>query len=90
MGLEWSEDSDSVGELEQSPSSAFSGGSLNAFSAGDRASNRRMPVQRISGILRVAALVSLLFGALVWGVWAGMAWSADLCATDRGVMDFAY
>jgi hypothetical protein len=90
MGLGWSEDSDSVRELEQSPSSLLWEGSLNAFSAGDQASSRRTPVQRISGILRAAALVSLLFGALAWGLWAGMAWSADTGATDRGVMDFAY
>jgi hypothetical protein len=65
-------------------------GSLNAFSAGDQASNRRVFYQGISGILRAAALVSLLSGALAWGLWAGMTRSADPGAPDRGVMDSAY
>jgi hypothetical protein len=90
MRFGWSEDLDSLREPEESPSSMVSERSLKSFSAGDQASNRRMLGQRISGILRAAALVSLLFGALACGLWAGMTWSADPRAPDRGVMDFAY
>jgi hypothetical protein len=48
---------------------------------------------RVSAILRaasLAALVGLLFGALACGLWVGMSWSADLSASDQGVMDFTY
>jgi hypothetical protein len=45
---------------------------------------------RILAILRVAALAGLLFGALAFGLWAGINWSADSSASDRGIMDFTY
>jgi len=67
--------------------------SLKTASAWDQASTLARRDGRIFTILRVAflaALVGLLFGALACGLWAGMSWSADLSAPDRGLMDFTY
>jgi hypothetical protein len=67
--------------------------SLKIVLAWDRASSPAMRGGRVSAILRaasLAALVGLLFGALACGLWVGMSWSADLSASDQGVMDFTY
>lgn len=64
--------------------------SLETFSVWNRTSSDAMFDRRILAVLRVATLVGLLFGALAFGLWAGMSWSADSSASDRGVMDFTY
>lgn len=76
--------------LDGWPSPMFASYSLKTVPAWDQTSGHAIRDGRISAILRVAALVGVLFGAVACGPWAGMTWSADLSAADRGVMDSAY
>jgi len=64
--------------------------SLEIFSVWDRTQSDAMSDWRILAVLRVAALGGLLFAILVLGVWAGMSWSVESSASDRGIMDFTY
>ena len=53
-------------------------GSLKGFLPGDQVSAHASRKDRILAILRAGALVGLLFGALMCGLWVGMNWSAFL------------
>ena len=64
--------------------------SLETFSAWNRSSSDAMSDRRILAVLRLVALIGLLFGALAFGVSAGMNWSADSSGSDQGIMDFTY
>jgi hypothetical protein len=81
---------DSFAELDKSPSITFTTCPTGTFSARDRASSESMRDAGIVATVRAAALAALLLGALAVGLGAGMTWSADLDAPDRGVTDFAY
>ena len=81
---------DSFGELHKSPSITLPTSSTETFSARDGASSDATRDGGIVASWRAAALVALLLGALALGLGAGMTWSADLSAPDRGIMDFTY
>lgn len=81
---------DSSAELDKWPSRMFANRSIETSSACNRASGDAMRDGGIFAILRAAALISLLFGALAFGLGAGITWSGDLSAPDQGLMDFPY
>jgi hypothetical protein len=63
---------------------------LETFVPWNQGSARASRKVTFSAILWTAALVGLLFAALVCGLGVGISLSAFLCAPDRGLMDSPY
>jgi hypothetical protein len=64
--------------------------SIERFSVRKRISSDAARDRRIFAVLRIIAVVGLLFGAFAFGLWVGLNWPADSSPFDQGVMDFTY